>query len=141
LHSIDLFLQGIIDREYKEGLMSQDEYANKKHFFWYTNSIFTRVDILCLLESDFDSIISEVVADNVENDGFSVPKANSLRMISLYQQYLDNIYNIMENIAMFNLFCLNKNMAHKFYAQRNKIIAGKYTVPSEYLKIVRDEMD
>jgi hypothetical protein len=141
LHSTDLFLQGIINREYKEGLMSQEEYVNKKYFFWYTNSIFTRIEILCLLESDFDSIFCKVAKDNVENEGFTIPRANSLRMISLYQQYLDNIYNIMENISRFNLFCLNKNMAHSFFDQRKKIIEGKYPVPSEYLDIIRDEMD
>lgn len=47
----------------------------------------------------------------------------------------------MENISRFNLFYFNRQMAHNFSDQCKKIIEGKYNVPSEYINIVKNEMD
>lgn len=142
LSSIEAFMLSVIHKKHREGLMSNEEY--KKIIiekFCYIDSISTRIQIFSLLKTDFDSIILDVIADHDEKEGFPIPRANSLRLISLYKEYLDNIYNIMENVSRFNLFYLNSNMAHNFSEQCNKIIEGKYKVPSEYIDFVKNDMN
>ncbi|AKB21874.1 hypothetical protein [Methanosarcina sp. WH1] len=142
LRSIDAFMLSIIHKKHRDGLISKEDYTKILHHnFCYIDSIFTRIRIFSLLREDIYYIVRDVIKDNEENEGFMIPNSNSLRLVSLYKEYLDNIYNIMENISRFNLFFFNKNMAHSFSDQCKKIIDGKYDIPPEYIKIIENEMD
>ena len=139
--SIDCFMRSVIHKENRENKISEEVYLRKLRNFQYIDSIYTRIDILKILNNELISVIDDTIRDHEDNEGFPVPITSSLKLLLIYKQCLDTIYNIMENISRFNLFYLCNGMKHSFYDQYKKIIQGNYLIPDEYRDIIKNDMD
>jgi hypothetical protein len=84
--------------------------------------------------------MEEIIRVHEENEGFPVPNTSSLKLLMAYKQYLDTIYNIMENISHFNRFYLHHDMKSGFNSQCKKIRSGAYPIPDEYRDIIINDM-
>lgn len=82
LRLIENFISGVYFKKHKDGLISNKDYLKVIENFSYMDSIFTRIQIFRLLKNDFYSICLDVIADHKEYEGFPIPRANSLRLIS-----------------------------------------------------------
>ncbi|WP_164999258.1 hypothetical protein [Methanohalophilus profundi] len=110
-------------------------------YFDYTASIFTRIRILNILKNDFLSVIKDVIRDHEDYEGFPVPNTSSLKLMLIYKQYLDTIYNIMENVSRFNCFYLQKDMSQNFTEQCKKNKENKYSIPERYRNIIKWDLE
>jgi hypothetical protein len=109
----------------------------------YTYSLSQRVSMLSILKEKIHKLGVEVLEEQKEVEKTNKSKTNekSIELIIYYESFLNQIYNIMENVSRINLFIfeLNTNISPKFTNQMKQIKNEKLKFHPEYDKI-KEEM-
>jgi len=110
----------------------------------YTFSLGNRLGMLTILRNDIHNLNKEAI-DELKRIGERGHSTNEkgLTLTGYYESFLNQIYNIMENLAKINLFMFDANInpKHGFSDQMNKIKEGKLKFHPDYDKLIKEEMD
>ena len=101
--------------------------------------------MLSILKEKIHELGVEVLEERkeVEKTNKSSTNEKSLELIIYYESFLNQIYNIMENISRINLFMfeLNTSVKPKFTDQMKQIKSEKLKFHPEYDKLIKEEMN
>ena len=109
----------------------------------YTSSLKTRLEMLTILRNEIHNLNEKAIEEMkiTQEQGFGTNEMGLILTV-YYESFLNQIYNIMENLAKINLFMFDaKNPSHKFSKQIDKIKKGNLKFHPEYDKIIKEEMD
>lgn len=151
ISSLDLFLM-FIKGDRRSSPLLRNEQKRKGiqigqldfPLFRYTHSLSQRVSMLCILKENIHKLGVEVLEEQKEVEKTNKSKTNekNIELIIYYESFLNQIYNIMENISRINLFMfeLNTSVTPKFTAQMKQIKNEKLKFHPEYDKLIKEEM-
>lgn len=110
----------------------------------YTFSLKNRLGMLTVLRNDIHNLNKEAKEEmkRTQEKG-SGTNEKSLILTVYYESFLNQIYNIMENLAKINFFMFDANITpkHGFSGQMKKINTGKLKFHPDYDKLIKEEMD
>ena len=110
----------------------------------YTFSLANRLSMLTLLRNSIHNSNKESIDElkNIQDAGYGTNEKGLILTIC-YESFLNQIYNIMENIAKINLFMFDANInpKHSFSDQMKRIKDGKLQFHQDYDKLMNEEMD
>lgn len=110
----------------------------------YTFSLETRLGMLTILRNDIHNLNKEAIEEmkRTQEKG-SGTNEKGLILTVCYESFLNQIYNIMENLAKINLFMFDANINpnHGFSDQMKNINKGKLKFHPDYDKLIKEEMD
>ncbi len=111
----------------------------------YTFSLQDRLRMLTVLRNNIHELNKEAIEEleQIQEKG-SGTNEKGLTLTVYYESFLNQIYNIMENLAKINLFMFddNKNKPpDKFSDQMKKIKQGELKLHPKYDKLIIDKMD
>ena len=110
----------------------------------YTFSLETRLGMLTILRNDIHNLNKEAIEEmkRTQEKG-SGTNEKDLILTVYYESFLNQIYNIMENLAKIHLFMFDANInpGHRFSDQMKKIKEGKLKFHPDYDKLIKEEMD
>ncbi len=110
----------------------------------YTFSLENRLRMLTILRNDIHNLNKEAKEEmkRTQEKG-SGTNEKGLILTVYYESFLNQIYNIMENLAKINFFMFDANITpkHGFSDQMKKINKGKLKFHPDYDKLIKEEMD
>lgn len=110
----------------------------------YTDSLETRLGMLTILRNDIHNLNKEAIEEmkRTQEKG-SGTNEKGLILTVYYESFLNQIYNIMENLAKISLFMFDANInpKHGFSDQMKKINKGELKFHPDYDKLIKEEMD
>ena len=110
----------------------------------YTSSLENRLRMLTILRKDIHNLNKEAIEEmkRTQKKG-SGKNEKGLILTIYYESFLNQIYNIMENMAKINLFMFDANIQpkHRFSDQMKKINTGKLEFHPNYDKLIKEKMD
>ena len=110
----------------------------------YTFSLENRLRMLTILRNDIHNLNKEAIEEmkRTQEKG-SGTNEKGLILTVYYESFLNQIYNIMENLAKISLFMFDANInpKHGFSDQMKKINKGKLKFHPDYDKLIKEEMD
>ncbi len=119
--------------------------GNKLDFplFRYTFSLGNRLRMLAILREKIHKSNKEAIdeMERIHEEGSGINE-NGLTLICYYESFLNQIYNIMENLAKINFFMFDdiKNPPpQKFSEQMTKIKEEKLKFHPDYYKLIKHD--
>lgn len=112
-------------------------------FLRYVFSLQDRLRMLTILRNNIHNLNKEAKEEmkRTQEKGSGTNK-NGLILTLYYESFLNQIYNIMENLAKINLFMFDANdPSIKFSKQMKAIKKGKLNFYPDYDKLIKKEMD
>lgn len=110
----------------------------------YTFSLDDRLRMLTILRNDIHHLNKEAkeAMKRTQEKG-SGTNEKGLILTIYYESFLNQIYNIMENLAKINLFMFDANInpSPRFSEQMKAIKKGNLNFYPDYDKLIEDEMD
>jgi hypothetical protein len=110
----------------------------------YTFSLENRLRMLTILRNDIHNL-NKKAKDEMKRtqEKGSGTNENGLILTVYYESFLNQIYNIMENLAKINLFMFdaNNNPSPGFSKQMKAIKKGNLNFYPDYDKLIKEEMD
>ena len=110
----------------------------------YIVSLENRLIMLTILQKDIHNLNEEAKEEmkRTQEKG-SGANEKGLILTFYYESFLNQIYNIMENLAKINLFMFDakNNPKHMFSDQMKKINNGELEFHPDYDKLIKEEMD
>jgi hypothetical protein len=109
----------------------------------YVFSLRSRLDMITFLRIKIPELNTASIESikKIEENGSGSTQV-SVELILLYEAYLNQIYNVFENIAKINLFIFNyqSKPPHSFHKQMKKIKSGNLTFDQDYDRIISEKM-
>ena len=112
--------------------------------FRYVVSLKDRLSMLTILRNNIHNLNKEAKEEMERtHEKGSGTNENGLILIVCYESFLNQIYNIMENLAKINLFMFdaNNNPSQGFCKQMKTIKKGNLNFHPDYDKLIKEEMD
>ncbi|MDY6932080.1 MAG: hypothetical protein SVJ22_09235 [Halobacteriota archaeon] len=110
----------------------------------YTFSLNDRLRMLTILRNDIHNLNKEAIEEmkRTQEKGYGTNEKDLILTV-YYESFLNQIYNIMENLAKINLFMFDANInpKHGFSDQMKKIKEGILEFHPDYDKLIKEEMD
>lgn len=110
----------------------------------YVFSLEDRLRMLTILRNNIHNLNEETKEEMKRtHEKGSGTNENGLILTVYYESFLNQIYNIMENLAKINLFMFdtNNNPSSKFSKQMSTIKKDNLNFHPDYDKIIKEEMD
>lgn len=110
----------------------------------YVSSLETRVKRLHIIMDKINDANTDTATEMIEITKTGFGSSSKMLELSLfYEMLLYEIYSIMENIAIINIFMFedNYNVSRKFTDQRKKIIKGDLSFHLKYDEMIKNETD
>lgn len=112
--------------------------------FRYRFSLENRLRMLTILRENIHKLNKEAI-EEIERtrEKGSGTNEKGLTLTVYFESFLNQIYNIMENVAKINFFMFdaNKDPPHDFSGQMKQIKKGNLTFHPEYDRLIKEEMD
>ena len=150
LSKLQLFLTFIkADEKYSSQLMGKGFPFGKLDFplLRYTSSLDKRLQMLTMLLNYIHDLNENSKSEmkKAQENGYGTNE-KGLILIIYYESFLNQIYSIMQNLAIINLFMFNANgsVSHKFSNQMNginNIEEGKVYLHPQYDKLIKEKME